>query len=56
MNIDWTKKYCRWWFVWWGVTSFYDFSLGKNAISMLLVCLLLGWMFIRIANAYKNNP
>ena len=39
-----------------GVTSFYDFSLGKNAISMLLVCLLLGWMFIRIANAYKNNP
>lgn len=39
-----------------GVTSFYDFSLGKNAVSMLLVCLLLGWMFIRIANAYKNNP
>lgn len=39
-----------------GVTSFFDFSLGKNAISMLLVCLLLGWMFIRIARAYKNNP
>lgn len=39
-----------------GVTSFYDFSLGKNAISMLLVCLLMGYLFIRIARAYKNNP
>jgi len=39
-----------------GVTSFYDFSIGKNALSMLIVCLLLGWMFIRIARAYSNNP
>lgn len=39
-----------------GVTSFYDFSLGKNATSMLIVCSLLGWLFISIAKAYKNNP
>ena len=39
-----------------GVTSFYDFSIGKNALSMLIVCLLLGWMFISIARAYSKNP
>lgn len=39
-----------------GVTSFYDFSLGKNATSMLIVCSLLGWLFISIAKSYKNNP
>ncbi|MEP7267899.1 MAG: F0F1 ATP synthase subunit A [Saprospiraceae bacterium] len=39
-----------------GITSFYDFSIGKNALSMLIVCLLLGWMFLNIARAYKNNP
>jgi len=39
-----------------GLTSFYDFSLGKNAISMLIVCLLLGWMFISIAGTYRRNP
>ncbi len=38
-----------------GLTSFYDFSLGKNAISMLIVCFLLGWMFVYIANAYRKN-
>lgn len=39
-----------------GVTSFYDFSLGKNAISMFIVCLLLGWMFISIARTYRRHP
>lgn len=39
-----------------GVTSFYDFSIGKNALSMLIVCLLLGWMFIRIARSYRQHP
>lgn len=39
-----------------GMTSFLDFSLGKNATSMLIVCGLLAWMFISIARAYKNNP
>ncbi len=36
-----------------GVTSFYDFSLTKNVISMLLVGVFLLWMFIGIARAYK---
>lgn len=39
-----------------GLTSFYDFSFGKNAISMLVVCCLLAWLFLSIAKAYKNNP
>lgn len=39
-----------------GVTSFYDFSVGKNALSMLIVCLLLGWMFLSIARAYRSHP
>jgi len=39
-----------------GVTSFYDFSIGKNALSMLIVCLLLSWMFIGIARAYRQHP
>ena len=36
-------------------TNFYDFSLSKNVISMLLISLLLGWAFISIAKAYKNR-
>ncbi|MEM1324197.1 MAG: F0F1 ATP synthase subunit A [Bacteroidota bacterium] len=38
-----------------GFTSFYDFSLTKNATSMLLICLLMGWFFISMARSYKNN-
>lgn len=38
-----------------GVTNFFDFSLTKNVISMFVVFLLLGWMFIRIANMYKKR-
>lgn len=38
-----------------GITSFYDFSLTKNVVSMLVVFLLLAWMFISVANAYKKR-
>jgi len=36
-------------------TNFYDFSLSKNVVSMLLISLLLGWAFISIAKAYRNR-
>jgi len=38
-----------------GMTSFYDFSLTKNVVSMLLISLLLAWSFISIAKAYNNR-
>lgn len=38
-----------------GITSFYDFSLTKNVVTMLLMLLLLGWMFIKIAKAYRDR-
>ncbi len=38
-----------------GITSFYDFSITKNVVSMLIVFALLAWMFISIANAYKKR-
>ena len=38
-----------------GITSFYDFSLTKNVVSMLLVAILLGWMFISIAKSYRRR-
>ncbi len=39
-----------------GFTSFYDFSITKNVFTMILICLLLGMLFIGIARKYKNNP
>ena len=36
-----------------GITSFYDFSLTKNVVSMLLVTILMMWMFFSVAKAYK---
>ena len=39
-----------------GFTSFYDFSITKNVFTMLLICFLLGWLFIGIARKYKKNP
>ncbi|MBK8701884.1 MAG: F0F1 ATP synthase subunit A [Saprospiraceae bacterium] len=39
-----------------GITSFYDFSITKNVMSMLLVSLLLLFFFTRAARAYKTNP
>ena len=38
-----------------GMTSFYDFSLSKNVVSMLLISLLLAWAFFSIAKAYKRR-
>jgi len=38
-----------------GITSFYDFSLTKNVVSMLLVVLFLGWVFIGMANKYRRT-
>ena len=38
-----------------GLTSYYDFSLTKNVVSMIIVCALLLWLFISIANMYKRN-
>lgn len=38
-----------------GITSFYDFSLTKNVVSMLLISLLLGWAFFSIAKAYRTR-
>ncbi len=39
-----------------GITSFYDFSLTKNVLSMILVSLFLLWAFRKAAKAYENNP
>jgi len=38
-----------------GITSFMDFSLTKNVVSMLLVCLFLFWIFRKAAKAYNNQ-
>lgn len=38
-----------------GITSFYDFSLTKNVVSMLLVALFLLWVFVTMANRYKKR-
>ncbi len=38
-----------------GITSFYDFSLTKNVLTMIIVALLLGWMFIAIARSYGKR-
>ena len=39
-----------------GITSFWDFSITKNVVSMILVCLFLWWMFRKVALRYKENP
>ncbi len=38
-----------------GLTSFCDFSITKNVLSMILISLLLGWAFFGIAKAYRNR-
>jgi len=38
-----------------GVTSFYDFSLTKNVVTMMLMFAFLAWMFISVAKAYKTR-
>ena len=39
-----------------GFTSFYDFSLTKNVLAMIIVCLILWWMFSRMVKYYKQSP
>lgn len=38
-----------------GITSFYDFSITKNVVFMVLVMIFLLWMFLTIAKAYKKR-
>jgi len=38
-----------------GITSFNDFSITKNVVSMVLIFGLLAWMFLGIAKAYKER-
>lgn len=38
-----------------GITSFYDFSLTKNVIAMILVFAFLAWVFFTVAKAYKER-
>jgi len=39
-----------------GITSFWDFSITKNVVAMLIVVLLLFFMFRSAARKYKENP
>lgn len=39
-----------------GLTSFFDFSITKNVVTMVVVMLLLLWLFIKAAKRYKSNP
>lgn len=38
-----------------GWTSFYNFSITKNVLFMIIASLLLGWMFIGIARKYRRQ-
>lgn len=38
-----------------GLTSWYDFSLTKNVVSMIIVFLFLTWLFFSIRKAYITN-
>ncbi|HMQ08555.1 MAG TPA: F0F1 ATP synthase subunit A [Saprospiraceae bacterium] len=38
-----------------GITSYYDFSLTKNVVSMLLMFLFLSWLFISISRSYADR-
>ncbi|MEY3367597.1 MAG: hypothetical protein RI973_752 [Bacteroidota bacterium] len=38
-----------------GITSFYDFSLTKNVVSMILILVLFTWMFLSVAAAYRKR-
>lgn len=38
-----------------GITSFYDFSITKNVVAMLVVFLLMAWMFLTVAKAYQKR-
>lgn len=38
-----------------GISSFFDFSITKNVVSMLIVFLFLTWVFLSVAKAYKTR-
>ena len=38
-----------------GVTSFYDLSISKNVVAMILVCALLLFLFVSAAKGYIKN-
>lgn len=38
-----------------GVSSYYDFSITKNVLTMMMVAFLVGWVFIACAKAYKKR-
>ena len=38
-----------------GISSFYDFSITKNVFMMLLATILLCFVFLSVARAYKNR-
>lgn len=38
-----------------GISSYYDFSITKNVVAMLLVFLFLSWMFLKIARMYRDR-
>ena len=38
-----------------GITSFYDFSLTKNVVTMMIMLAFFAWLFISVANAYKRR-
>ena len=50
-----SKSYADGGFLGGGNTSFYDFSITKNVMTMILVFLFLGWALIGTANAYKKK-
>lgn len=38
-----------------GMTSFTDFSLTKNVVTMLIIFIFLAWLFTKIAKMYKQR-
>ncbi len=38
-----------------GITSYYDFSLTKNTVSLILVTVLLAWVFLSVAASYRKR-
>ena len=38
-----------------GITSFYDFSITKNVVAMLLVFAFLAFMLLKVAKSYKTR-
>jgi len=38
-----------------GLTSFTDFSITKNVVSMIIVLLLMSWLFLKVAKRYTER-